>query len=173
LDAFVDKHYDQFIDQHLVVLPGATDLLRTAFELTGGKVACVTNCPEKLTARLLAHCGFDRYFGDRVVCAGMSVPKPSTSSSAAGKVVLPPKPHPDSAQYACHLLGLKPSQCVLIGDSKYDVQAGVAAGVQTIGIHITGHARVEKTADVLAVLTPRLPPPTASAASAAAPASKY
>jgi len=42
------------------------------------------------------------------------------------------KPHPASLNYACELLKVRPKDCVYIGDAETDIQAGKAAGMQTI-----------------------------------------
>lgn len=48
------------------------------------------------------------------------------------------KPHPEPLLRAARLLGVMPSQCIYIGESPFDVQAGVKAGVYTIGVP-SGH----------------------------------
>lgn len=139
LDDFVDENYDRFIPMHLIVLPGARELLKTAYERTGGRVVCVTNCPERLTARLLKHCGFDQYFKSNVVCSGMKMSAEVKTAAAVEDGVIPPKPSPVGCLYALNTVlsgAVRADRAVLIGDSKYDVAAGKAAGVQTIGIGI-------------------------------------
>ena len=42
------------------------------------------------------------------------------------------KPHPEPLLLAAKRLRLKPSECVYIGDSHTDIDAGVSAGMQTI-----------------------------------------
>lgn len=44
------------------------------------------------------------------------------------------KPFPDPVIYAAQQIGLDPDQCVMIGDTIVDVQAGKAAGAQTIAV---------------------------------------
>lgn len=48
--------------------------------------------------------------------------------------VVNPKPHPDMVLKAIEMLELRPNQCVMIGDSRYDLQAGRTAGTYTIGV---------------------------------------
>ena len=44
------------------------------------------------------------------------------------------KPHPDPVLRGCELLGVEPSQCVYVGDSPFDIQAGNSAGCKTIAV---------------------------------------
>ena len=44
------------------------------------------------------------------------------------------KPEPEPVLMGCELLGVRPEQCVYVGDSPYDVQAGKAAGCTAIGV---------------------------------------
>jgi len=43
------------------------------------------------------------------------------------------KPHPHSLRLACTRLGVRPIQCILVGDSIGDLDAGKVVGVPTIG----------------------------------------
>lgn len=42
------------------------------------------------------------------------------------------KPHPGPVTHGCELLGLPPANCMYIGDSPYDIEAGNAAGCVTV-----------------------------------------
>ena len=42
------------------------------------------------------------------------------------------KPDPDPIVYGAQLLGLAPQECIYLGDSPYDMQAGIAAGCTTV-----------------------------------------
>ncbi len=42
------------------------------------------------------------------------------------------KPDPEPVAMAAGLLGLKPEECIYLGDSPYDMQAGLAAGCMTV-----------------------------------------
>ncbi|MDD7368643.1 MAG: HAD-IA family hydrolase [Berryella intestinalis] len=44
------------------------------------------------------------------------------------------KPQPGPVLYGCELLGVDPSEAVYVGDSPYDILAGRAAGVRTLGV---------------------------------------
>ena len=44
------------------------------------------------------------------------------------------KPHPDIFEAALNRLGMKPDQCLAVGDTPYDAEAAGKAGVRTIGV---------------------------------------
>jgi HAD superfamily hydrolase (TIGR01509 family) len=46
----------------------------------------------------------------------------------------PHKPHPRPIQLACERLRVSPADALMIGDGRYDIEAGVAAGVRTVWI---------------------------------------
>jgi HAD superfamily hydrolase (TIGR01509 family) len=45
-----------------------------------------------------------------------------------------PKPHPAPIHLACERLGVLPADAWMIGDGRYDIEAGLAAGVRTVWI---------------------------------------
>jgi len=45
-----------------------------------------------------------------------------------------PKPHPRPILLACERLGVLPADAWMIGDGRYDIEAGAAAGVRTVSI---------------------------------------
>ena len=44
------------------------------------------------------------------------------------------KPFPDPILYAAQKMGVKPEECLMIGDTPIDIRAGRAAGAQTVGV---------------------------------------
>lgn len=44
------------------------------------------------------------------------------------------KPNPDPVEYGTKLLGINPNECVYVGDSPFDMQAGKAAGCLTAAV---------------------------------------
>ncbi len=44
------------------------------------------------------------------------------------------KPYPDPVEFAAGKLGLKPEECVMIGDTVVDIHSGKSAGTQTIAV---------------------------------------
>lgn len=57
-----------------------------------------------------------------------------------------PKPAPDPVLLAAKRLGVDPGACVFIGDSRYDIAAGRAAGTTTVGVLYGSGTREELVA---------------------------
>ena len=53
------------------------------------------------------------------------------------------KPHPDIFSVALKKLGLKPSECIALGDTPYDAESAGKAGIRTIGVTTGGWTREE------------------------------
>ena len=53
------------------------------------------------------------------------------------------KPHPDIFQVALKKLGLKPYECIALGDTPYDAESAGKAGVRTIGVTTGGWSKEE------------------------------
>jgi HAD superfamily hydrolase (TIGR01509 family) len=75
------------------------------------------------------------------------------------------KPHPEPLLHAAQVMGVRPEDCLMIGDTTIDVRTGLAAGAQTVGVlcgfgteselRATGaHHILRTTSDLLAVLLP-------------------
>lgn len=47
------------------------------------------------------------------------------------------KPHPEPVLKACHTLGIKPEESLMVGDSIYDIQCGINAGCSTCAVSYT------------------------------------
>ncbi len=75
----------------------------------------VTNKPSRFTNPLVKNLGLAK----RAACV---VSADTTAKS---------KPHPLPMQHAAALAGVKPEQCIYIGDAATDIEAGKAAGMQT------------------------------------------
>lgn len=78
-----------------------------------------------------------------------------------GDTVPRKKPAPDSVLHAARSLGIEPSECVVVGDTEVDVQAGKAAGTRTIGVTwgYGTRARLEDAGADYLVETPDALPP--------------
>jgi HAD superfamily hydrolase (TIGR01509 family) len=44
----------------------------------------------------------------------------------------PPKPHPQALRVACDALGVAVDDAWMVGDGRYDIEAGLAAGIKTV-----------------------------------------
>ncbi len=57
---------------------------------------------------------------------------PPSACVVCGDTTPKPKPAPEPLLHACKLIGVHPEECVYVGDSLTDIQAGKAAGMPTI-----------------------------------------
>lgn len=55
-----------------------------------------------------------------------------SSCTVSGDDLPERKPHPEPLLHACRQMGSNPNQAVYIGDDQRDIQAGLAAGMQTL-----------------------------------------
>ncbi len=60
--------------------------------------------------------------------------KPYFTCIAAAQTCTHTKPFPDPIYWAAEKMGVAPEACLMIGDTTVDIQAGRAAGAQTIGV---------------------------------------
>lgn len=127
-------------------LPGAARLL-AADAPWGLEVAIVTSCTAPLAdARLRA--------------AGLTPPSIVVTAERTARV----KPEPDPYLLAAELLGLEPSDCLVVEDAPAGVAAGLAAGMQVVAVRTThddaalagAHHVADDMASVLAMLPVRL-----------------
>ncbi len=73
---------------------------------------------EKSTMRFLEQFDLVKYFD--VIVTGLSAPHT--------------KPFPDPIFLAAQKMGVKPEECLMIGDTTVDIRAGKSAGAQTVGV---------------------------------------
>lgn len=116
--AFIDwinRHRKHTLKKFLLV-PGVDEMLA---DIQGRyPMAIVSARDEKSTMRFLAQFDLTKYFD--VIVTGLSAPHT--------------KPYPDPILLAAQKLGVKPEECLMIGDTTVDMRAGKAAGVQTLGV---------------------------------------
>lgn len=136
---------------------GARGMLRVAFGITpdnptyeGRKKAFFQEYEVCLTARTVAFDGVQAMI-DRLLAAGLvwgvvtnkaerfSLPLTaamplfkSASAIVSGDTTPHPKPHPAPLIEAARRVGFAPEQCLYVGDDLRDIQAGKAAGMQTV-----------------------------------------
>jgi HAD superfamily hydrolase (TIGR01549 family) len=69
------------------------------------------------------------------------------------------KPYPDPILLAAHKMGVKPEECLMVGDTTVDMRAGKSAGAQTVGV-LCGFGEEEELvrlgADMILNATPEL-----------------
>ena len=112
-DEYLDI-YDSVFTRSPVLLPGIAALLE-AIESKGFKWGIVTNKPRRFTIPLIESMGLHT----RAACV------------VSGDEAPQPKPSPATILMACEQVGVKPKQCIYVGDAERDIQAGKAAGTQT------------------------------------------
>jgi HAD superfamily hydrolase (TIGR01549 family) len=103
-------------DKKFLLVPGV-DLLLS--QLKGRyPMSVVSARDEKGTMRFLEQFDLLKHF--EVVVTGLSARHT--------------KPYPDPILLAAHKMGVKPEECLMIGDTIVDVRAGKSAGAQTVGV---------------------------------------
>ena len=122
----VDDEMGAFIDwfsraqpnmtKQFLLIPGVDEMLSS---LKGNyPMAIVSARHEKSTMYFLEQFDLVKYF-DAIV-TGLSAPHT--------------KPFPDPIFLAAQKMGVKPSECLMVGDTTVDIRAGKAAGAQTVGV---------------------------------------
>lgn len=106
----------------LQAMPGAVELV----ERLGLDKCVASNGPREKIETCLAATGLLPHFTDRIV-----------SAYDIGSW----KPDPDLIWHAAALMGVEPSRCLLVEDSRAGVEAGLAAGVQVVGYRLAADLR--------------------------------
>jgi HAD superfamily hydrolase (TIGR01549 family) len=98
------------------LIPGVDEMLK---QLKGHyPMSVVSARDEKGTMRFLEQFHLVKYF-DAII----------TGQSAEHT-----KPYPDPILLAAQKMGVKPEECLMIGDTTVDIRAGKSAGAQTVGV---------------------------------------
>ena len=115
--AFNEAHHDEFVRR----IPGAIEAI-ASLHAAGVKLAVVTSKREHTARMGLRAAALDAFFPVLVACdtPGLDAHKPA----------------PDPALLALSLLGEAPSaaDCVMVGDSAFDVGCARAAGVRAVAV---------------------------------------
>lgn len=116
--AFIDwinRHRKSPLKKYLIV-PGVEEM----FKRLEGRypMSVVSARDEKSTMRFLTQFDLCKYF--QVIVTGLSAPHT--------------KPYPDPIFLAAEAMGVRPEECLMIGDTTVDMRAGKAAGTQTVGV---------------------------------------
>lgn len=102
-----------------ILLPGVKPFL-TRLRMAGIRLAVASS--SKNTPALLRQAGLDHHYFDAI---------------ADGNDIRNSKPHPEVFLLAARRAGVKPSRCIAVEDAPAGVEAGIRAGMKTLGI---GHA---------------------------------
>jgi len=129
--ALLDYFDAHFLDhaRHVLVNPDVGPVLN-ALEYKGIKHAVVTNTATALARETIRGAVFEP---DEIV---------GTSDA-------PEKPDPGMLLLACERLDVKPEQAWMVGDSRFDRDAAVAAGIRFVGYGIDGDLRIEDLRELI------------------------
>ncbi len=112
---WMSRHQTNTLKKFLLI-PGVFEMLAALRERY--PMAVVTARHEKSTMRFLEQFDLVRFFD--VIVTGLSAPHT--------------KPFPDPIFLAAKKMGVKPEECLMIGDTTVDIRAGKTAGAQTVGV---------------------------------------
>jgi phosphoglycolate phosphatase len=128
-EAYYHAHFMEHA-RHLSVDPDAR-AVTGELRRRGFAQAVITNTPSPLAREIL---GVAELELDDVV-GGTDVPNA--------------KPAPDMVREACRRLRVNPGEAIVVGDSRYDLEAARGAGVHCIGLRIDADARIERVSELL------------------------
>ncbi len=112
---WISRHRKRPMKKYLIV-PGVEDMFKN---LQGRyPMSVVSARDEKSTMRFLTQFDLCKYF--EAIVTGLSAPYT--------------KPYPDPILLAAERMGVRPEECLMIGDTTVDMRAGRAAGAQTVGV---------------------------------------
>lgn len=103
--------------RHTRPYDGVIDTLKHLHR-SGLRLAVVTNKPHAASMAVLEGLGMARFF----------------EAVVGGDTAARRKPHPDPVLHALRLMGVAPSQTVMVGDNHHDVAAARAAGVGAVAV---------------------------------------
>ena len=116
VEAYKD-HYNEHCLEQTRLYPGVHSSLEQ-LRARGYAMAVVTNKPERISKRILDGLNVGHCFG----------------SIVGGNTCVNKKPHPEPLFKACRDLGIDPSACAMVGDSRVDIEAGHNAQMPSIGL---------------------------------------
>lgn len=122
--AFIEGDNMVAPEQKTALFPGVRELF-TAINQSGGKIALATNDIRISTEAFLAHSGLDT----------------EVYAFACADEVSHGKPAPDLALLAAKRLKVDPAECLLVGDSVFDMEMGKLAGVKKTAGVLSGSAK--------------------------------
>lgn len=112
--------YESVFTNRPQFLPGIADLLQS-LDARGIRWGIVTNKPRRFSVDLT-----------KAVKMGDSNLFARSACLLCGDDAPQPKPAPDTLLMACKATNALPSECIYVGDAERDVQAGKAAGMETV-----------------------------------------
>lgn len=146
VDDYCCTNYANYVDK-LKIIDGAIEAVEYAKHLVGNNIYIVTNCPRRIADDLVKspkasplinifmNPNAKNTINDpvlRIIC--LCDPSVITKDGKNIDIQLAAKPSPDMIYEAARRLNVKPSECILVGDSQYDMSAIEAAGGYGVGI---------------------------------------
>ncbi|MGP8290071.1 phosphoglycolate phosphatase [Vreelandella zhanjiangensis] len=116
LDAFME-YYAAAPNALTTLYPGVKTALE-ALHRAGFTFALITNKPEQFIKPILEHFGLLEWF----------------SLWVGGDTLAEKKPSPLPLLYIAKACNVAPSECLMVGDSRHDIEAGKAAGFATLAL---------------------------------------
>lgn len=122
---------EYFMEQtpRMALFPGTRDVL-AALKSRGKKTCIASSSPNAAIARVIADLDLsglvDAFVGLGDITNG--------------------KPDPEMIFKSCERIGLAPADCIVVGDTEYDIKAGTAAGCFTIAVLTGGNFTREQLA---------------------------
>lgn len=116
VDGITDSYYEHFlgfVEAGLPLYPGVSETLAA---LADRPIGTMTTRRRDGARRMLEVARLDGYF--RAIVGGDEVPRP--------------KPAPDLPRHGAKALGVRPEDCVVVGDAPVDILAGRAARTWTV-----------------------------------------
>ena len=111
------KVYEEGIMYDVTIYDGIPELLKTLRE-KGFAVYLITSKPIAFSARIVEHIGLTKYFTKEI---GPDLKDPCSDKERLIKRVIQED-------------GLKEKECLMIGDTFYDIKGAVLAGVDSVGV---------------------------------------
>ncbi len=115
LEIYKDEYSRCYLDK-TIAFSGVEPLL-SALKANDIKLGVITNKPEKFAYDIVESLFEEKAFSEII-----------------GQNSLPVKPNPASTQLMLKLLGVKPSECLFVGDSDVDIITAKNAGVLSVGV---------------------------------------
>ncbi len=118
VDEITDRYYVHFMEHVERGLPLYPDVKETMPRLAGRPIGTMTTRRRYGAERMLAMSGIASFF----------------QAIVGGDEVSRPKPYPDLPLHSAKTLGVRPEDCVVVGDSPVDILAGRSARMWTVAV---------------------------------------
>ena len=123
-----NNFYKNHIEK-IKIYPYTKDIL---VKLNMYKKGVITNTPKDSATQVLKQFDIYRYFELVLTSNDVKISKPN----------------PEIVIKSCKLLNLKPSEVILIGDTRSDVKAGEAAGCKVIGVNVDADYTIKNISEL-------------------------